>query len=131
MKSTDKDILNSLNLKKMPFDTPEGYFERFKAGMKKEATPRSGIWNRFAPYAGLAAAFLSIFAIGTAILERSVEDTEMIQDDYLVFFENMPVTTIYEIEEEVQLADAAMNEEDIINYLIYSGITAEELEQYK
>ena len=55
----------------------------------------------------------------------------MTQDDYLVFYENMPVTTIYEIEEEVQLADAAMNEEDIINYLIYSGITAEELEQYK
>ena len=131
MKSTDKDILNSLNLKKMPFDTPEGYFERFKAGMKKEAMPRSGIWNRFAPYAGLAAAFLSIFAIGTAILERSVEDTEMIQDDYLVLYDNMPVTTIYEIGEEAQLADAAMNEEDIINYLIYSGITAEELEQYK
>ena len=131
MKSTDKDILNSLNLKKMPFDTPEGYFERFKAGMKKEAMPRSGIWNRFVPYAGLAAAFLSIFAIGTAILERSVEDTEMIQDDYLVLYDNMPVTTIYEIGEEAQLADAAMNEEDIINYLIYSGITAEELEQYK
>ncbi len=131
MKSTDKDILNSLNLKKMPFDTPEGYFERFKAGMKKEATSRRGIWNRLAPYAGLAAAFLSIFAIGTAILERSVEDTEMIQDDYLVLYDNMPVTTIYEIGEEAQLADAAMNEEDIINYLIYSGITAEELEQYK
>ena len=131
MKSTDKDILNSLNLKKMPFDTPDGYFERFKAGMKKEATPRSGIWNRFAPYAGLAAAFLTIFAIGTAILERSVEDTEMIQDDYLVLYDNMPVTTIYEIGEEAQLADAGMNEEDIINYLIYSVITAEELEQYK
>ena len=48
MKSTDKDILNSLNLKKMPFDTPDGYFERFKVEMKK-ATPRSGIWNRFVP----------------------------------------------------------------------------------
>ena len=131
MENKEKDILDSMNPRKMPFSTPEGYFERFRTEAKKETCPRTGIWGRLVPYAGLAAAFVSVFAIGTTVLERTLDDTEMTQEDYLVFYDGMPVTAIYEIGEETQLADASLNEEDIISYLIYSGITAEELEHYK
>lgn len=131
MKNKDKDILNSLNLQKMPYDTPEGYFEDFKNKAKAGVAPKTGIWGRMAPYAGMAAAFLFIFMIGKTVTEGTDGNMEITQEDYLVFTKEMPIDIIYGIESEYQVADAAINEEDVISYLIYSGISAEEIEQYK
>ena len=40
-------------------------------------------------------------------------------------------TIAYEMDSEYKLADAEINDDDIINYLIYSGISAEEIELSK
>ncbi len=130
MKGKETDILNSLNLKKMPYSVPEGYFDGFKAEVKKGAAPRITIWNRLAPYAGLAASFAAIFMIGMAVFDRP-DKSGLSQEDYLLFAEGINLSVICSMEEESQLAEAAVNEEEIIEYLIYSGITAEEIEQYK
>ena len=45
MKGKETDILNSLNLKNMPYSVPEGYFEKFRSEVRKEARPRRSIWN--------------------------------------------------------------------------------------
>lgn len=131
MKGKETDILNSLNLKNMPYSVPEGYFEKFRSEVRKEARPRRSIWNRFAPYAGLAASFAAIFAIGTTVLERTTDEFELSQEDYMLFADGASLSAIYDMADESQFAEASINEEDIIEYLIYSGITAEEVEQYK
>ena len=55
----------------------------------------------------------------------------MTEEDYILFSENMMNTIAYEMEYSDQLAEAEISDEDIINYLIYSGITAEEIELCK
>lgn len=131
MKEKGTDILNSLSLKTMPYDVPEGYFGTFRNKVKKgTAVPRIPIWSRLAPYAGLAASFAAIFLIGMAVLDRPGK-SEMSMEEYLLFTDASSLSAIYDIEAESQLADADINDEDIIEYLIYSGITAEEIEQFK
>ena len=49
----------------------------------------------------------------------------------MLFADGIELSAIYSMESESQFAEASINEEDIIEYLIYSGITAEEVEQYK
>lgn len=130
MKTDNKDILKeNLKLKDMPFGVPEGYFESFRQGVRVQQEP--SFWKRFAPYASVAAAFLLIVSVGTLILENTTYGDEMTQEDYILFSDNMMNTISYEMDEEYQIAEAEINDEDIINYLIYSGISAEEIELSK
>ena len=130
MKTDNKDILKeNLNLKDMPFSVPEGYFESFKKEVRIHQTP--SIWKRFAPYTSVAAAFLLIVSVGTLILEKTLSENDITQEDYILFSDNMMNTIAYEMDSEYKLADAEINDDDIINYLIYSGISAEEIELSK
>lgn len=130
MKTDNKDILKeNLKLKDMPFRVPEGYFDSFKREVCKQQA--SSLWKRFAPYATVAASFLLIVSAGTFILEKTVSKELMSQEDYIIFSDNMMNTINYEMDTEYKLAEAEINEEDIINYLIYSGISAEEIELSK
>lgn len=132
MKQTDMDIFpNSPELKKMPFSVPEGYFDSLREDLKKPRTIKVSVWGRLSPYVAVAAVFIFMVSAGTFLLERTTPEQEMTQEDYFLFSDNMMISTIYEMEEEEQIADADIADEDIIEYLIYSGITAEEIENSK
>lgn len=132
MKQTDMDIFQgSPELKKMPFSVPEGYFDSLREDLKKPRTIKMSVWGRLSPYAAVAAVFIFMVSAGTFLLERTTPEQEMTHEDYFLFSDNMMISTIYEMEEEEQIADADIADEDIIEYPIYSGITAEEIENSK
>ena len=55
----------------------------------------------------------------------------MTEEDYVMFADNMMNTIAYEMEYGTQLAEAEVSDEDIINYLIYTGVSAEHIELSK
>lgn len=118
-----KDILNDKSLKSMPYDLPEGYFEGLKKDLKECRKDRRSGLKRFTPYAAMAAMFALLVAAGGFFLERASEE-EFSQEDHIAFSDEM--TSIMYDEMEEQYADA-MTEDDIIEYLIYTGTEIDEL----
>lgn len=132
MKQTDKDILKDVaELRRMPYSVPEGYFDTFRREMKKPQTQVVSLWSRIMPYASVAAVFIFLVSAGTFILERTAGTRDFTQEDYILFSENFSLNTIYQVHEETQFADASLADEDIIEYLIYTGVSAEEIEYSK
>jgi hypothetical protein len=84
-----------------------------------------------APYAAMAAVFVFLVSAGTFLLEKSSPDYNMTEEDYVMFADNMMNTIAYEMEFGSQIAEADLSDEDIINYLIYTGVTAEHIELSK
>lgn len=127
----DNDILkNNPKLKQMPYSVPEGYFESFRVE-KAETSPKAGLWIRIAPYAAMAAVFALLVTVGNFFLEKTTTDYMMTEEDYILFSDNAMSTIAYEMVYGDQVAEAEIMDEDIINYLIYTGVSAEELEYYK
>lgn len=127
----EKDILHTLSseLKKTPYSVPEGYFESFRNRMYRTENliePR-GIFSRMAPYLSMAAAFAVAVMAGTVLLRNTDASDQMTYEDYIVH-SDMMISSIYENEYQVADAETAVAEEDIINYLIYTGATAESIE---
>lgn len=128
----EKDILKDcLQLKQMPFTVPEGYFETFKAEASKPMVRKLDFRTRIAPYAAMAAVFAFMVTAGTYLLEKSAPEYQMTEEDYVMFSDNMMTTIAYEMEYGYQLAEAEISEEDIIEYLIYTGVSAEQIELLK
>ena len=127
------DVLNTLSsqLKVNPYKVPEGYFENFRGSTYRTENlikPR-GIFGRLAPYASMAAAFLLIAVSGTILLKNAGETDDMTYEDYIVH-SDMMISSIYE--SAYSIADATETEaEEIINYLIYTGTSTEDLELEK
>ena len=110
------DILNTLSseLRKMPYCVPEGYFDTLKQDLQRTGRTHSverRLRNRVASYASIAAA---------------AED--MTYEDYLVHSEAIIGE---EYQDEITVIENEVNEEDIIEYLIYTGVTAELIETSK
>ena len=127
------DILNSYSseLKKNPYTVPEGYFESLKEGLMRseiQAPAHRNIWEKLAPYASIAAAFAIIVTAGTFILNKTVSPEDMTYEDYIVYSDMMITEGD---EDEINIITAEINEEDIIEYLIYTGVTAEVIEYSK
>ena len=128
----EKDILKDcLQLKQMPFAVPEGYFETFKAEASKPMVRKLDFRTRIAPYAAMAAVFIFMVTAGTFLLEKSVPEYQITEEDYVMFSDNIMSTIAYEMEYGYQLAEAEISEEDIIDYLIYTGVSAEQIELLK
>lgn len=128
MKDLKTDILaQEPKLKIMPYSVPEGYFETFKAEMKP--CVRMSLTERLMPYVAMAAVFVFLVTVGTLFLQRSSPAEEFTHEDFLVFSSGISNSEYYESMD--QIADAGIAEEDIVEYLIYSGISAEEIEIYK
>ncbi|MBE6215854.1 MAG: hypothetical protein E7123_06460 [Bacteroidales bacterium] len=124
MKALDKDILKDVqNLRTMPYATPEGYFDAFKEKM----TSDRGISQQktHVPYFAIAAVFALLLAAGAFFIQRDTQE-EFTQEDYIVFSDDMTNAIFYETYEQYADADA-VTEEDIIEYLIYTGTEIEEL----
>lgn len=126
MDKNKKDILAEItSLRENPYTVPEGHFNDLKARVRRsKKEPVVTLWGKLAPYASLAAVFVSVFAAGSLLFNNN--ELEITQEDYFLFSENFLET--YEMDDAGQLADAEIGDNDIIEYLIYTGITAEEIE---
>ena len=124
-----KDILDDLN--RNPYSVPDGYFERLKGRLNEiavssvDTVPRS-LWQRIRPYAALAACFAASFLIGNAILRKTAPKASSLDQFYkeLLYSDLIPVTqpyAIFEMEDE----EMETSDEDIVNYLIETGVSAE------
>ena len=132
---TEKDILKSAQeMKDMPYSVPEGYFASMKDEVMSRALEseerRRPFFARLAPYAAMAAVFVFLVTAGTFLLERTTPTEQEKMDDFYFYTNLIPVTDPYTIE-SIQVAAEEVAEEDIIEYLIYSGITAEVIELSK
>lgn len=128
----NNDILkySSDELRKMPYTVPEGYFEQVKAEISRSTGAEEGVslWRKAVPYISVAATFLIMVSAGTFFLEKTTQQDGMTYEDYLV---HSDVLIEAEYEQDTQIADATIAAEDIIEYLIYTGVTAEDIEQSK
>ncbi len=132
MKEKERDILAERpELKKMPYNIPEGYFEGFRTHMKPNMT--NSLRKRTPAYVSIAASIAVLLAGGFMTSQRSSPADEFTHEDYLVFSSSMinSINSEYYENSTNQYADADIANDDIIDYLIYSGITAEEIEHYK
>ncbi len=137
MKNNDDILTGSKDLKKMPFSVPEGYFEGFDAVMRRRIRQeeKSGQGQtgktrgaiRLVPIISAAAAAIAIFvAIGLMFKSSStaVNPEDSLQDSDIIFYysELMPATVPESIYHSYDLTDAELSDDDIVNYLIYSGV---------
>lgn len=143
MTQMNKDILRNPEMKKTPYSVPEGYFDSLKAQARKYAGPHQvpvNIWSRLAPYAGIAAMFLFILLLGKTFVgsnasisaDISEENIAVINEDYedYLVFSDIDVTDVRYSGEDVNEPDE-MNDEEIVEYLIYIGATERYIESNK
>ena len=117
----ERHILNgNAELKSMPFTVPEGYFEGLKAELKmipkQQTKPVKVIkWKPFIRIASIAAVVAALITAGAVLFEKGNADT-----DFIV------------IQEETDyFADLqSLTEDDIIEYLISTGVELEDIEPY-
>lgn len=127
------DILNtsSAELRKMPCSVPEGYFDTLKNDLQRRSISVSDErkrTGRLIPYASIAAS-LVILASSVLFFTKAASETEdMTYEDYLV---HSYILTDEDFHKDIDTAENEIEEEDIIEYLIYTGVTAELIEQSK
>lgn len=110
MKTTEKDILQNKLLIQTTYNVPEGYFSALEQRLKaipEQKSERLTLRKRFAPYVAIAAMFAMIMAAGGFFVGKSWTEGNITE----------------------QYADV-ITEDDIIEYLIYTDVEIEELEQY-
>lgn len=110
---------------------PEGYFDSLKTrlvSIPSQGSSRSGVLLRLKPYLALAACFVVAAVIGHAVLKSTAGggESEMDYSD-LVYSELMPVTQSDALYIITETERDEVSEEDIINYLIESGVSSEQL----
>ena len=140
MTETEKDILQDIKLKNNPYSVPAGYFDELKTQTRKYARPqeavRVSLWTRLAPYAGIAAMFLFVLVLGKVFVKNEQVDptdisSESIEsyEDFLVFADISPEIQMQYLAEDWH-DENDIEQEDIIEYLIYIGATEEYIEYY-
>lgn len=122
------DIFNSGG--KNAFDVPEGYFESLKTRLSdipEQRTTLSPV-QRLKPYLALAACFATLLVAGNAVLRGTAGKAA--NDDFSEIAYTYLSQTI-QVEEYLQsdLIDRdTITDEDVVNYLIDSGASAELIE---
>lgn len=129
MKTKEKDILkDDKALKEMPFNTPEGYFESMKLGLKDKKLGDGKIsnntgWTRFS----IAAAIAVLVAAGSLLFRYPSSENEFTEEDYLVFSDEFSTDVIYSASTLYAYSEN-LSEEDIIEYLIDSDWEVDDIE---
>ena len=130
MKSFGNDILDSeKSLKGMPYGVPAGYFDGMRRNLKEISSAPASQNNaavRSAYYVAVAAMFALLLAAGGFFIGGTSEK-EFTEEDYIVFSDQMTSTIFYDGNE--QYAEA-VSDDDIIEYLIYTGMEIEDMESY-
>ena len=131
MNTYGQDILTSQKeLKERPFTVPDGYFETFKTEtMRTSIVQVMSPWRKAVPYIAVAASLALLFGVGLGLNESKTYD-EFSTEDYILFSDTM-IRTIYDDTATYQYADAELMDEDIIEYLIYTGESPESIELSK
>ena len=125
-----QDILSEKpQLRKQAYTVPEGYFEELRSQIKPPQTVQLNWTQKLVPLVSMAATFILMVTAGTFFLQRATPTEEFTQEDFLVFSSEISRMDYYE--EMDHVADADIADADIIEYLIYSGISAEEIELSK
>ncbi len=142
MKSYKSDILAERpEMKKMPYGVPEGYFEDFKVSVggkvpaergraEKSAAKRSAAKRSVARpviFISAAASVAAALVLGAYFIFGAGGTEDFSQEDLLVFDESYINAEYYEYTGSI--AEAEYSDDDIIEYLIYSGISLEEIEE--
>ena len=117
----NRNILNdNAELKSMPFTVPEGYFKELRSDLKmipkQQSKPANIIkWRPFVRFASIAAVVAALITAGAFLIEKNGEET------------GLTVVT----EEADYFADLqSLTEDDIIEYLISTGVELEDIEPY-
>ena len=133
MKDQVQDILTSQKvLKENPFSVPDGYFESFKAETaRKTALPVVSPWRRSIPYIAVAASLAFLLSVGTLVQNNISSRDRITDEDYILFSNSFVSTAEYDGDEAYQFAEAEIMDEDIIEYLIYLGVSPESIELSK
>ena len=136
MKDLQRDILQEASLKNCPYSTPEGYFESFKKKAVKYSQPAKVAPLQFkrilTTAVSMAAMFILMVTAGTMFLKSVTPDSDLTQEDYIVFSDGYFDLEMYDTDGMTeQYADASISEEDIIEYLIYTGVSQEFIEMSK
>ena len=106
MKRKEQDILQNSHLKESPFGVPENYFSNLNENLKG-ISGRSKVvtFRKWATYAAIAASFALLVAAGGMLLKWS---DNQLPNGYAEAHE--------------------ITDEDIMEYLIYTGVDIEDLE---
>lgn len=134
MNEMERDILNNPELRKTPYTVPEGYFDSLRkevSGYVRLVAVKVSLWQKLAPLAAVAAMFIIMVTAGTFFLRSASPEEDITQEDYIVFAGNYSDFGIYEEEYDEQYADAGVNADDIIEYLIYTGVSEDIIELSK
>lgn len=122
------DILKekSKELKECPYTVPEGYFYSLRHNLKKAGHQDRNIFKMLTPYMAMAASFIILVTAGTFLLKKVTADELMTYEDYIVHSDHYIPYFETNMEDKEEITD-----EDLVNYLIYSGVTAEVIELSK
>lgn len=135
MKDLERDILQKASLKKCPYSVPEGYFESLKEKAVKYSKPAPAPVFQFKKVlmtaVSMAAMFILMVTAGTFLLEKSTPSEDLTHEDYIVFSDGYFDLEMYEDNMSEQYADASISDEDIVEYLIYIGVSEEFIEMSK
>ncbi len=132
MKQTTKDILQSdRRLKEMPYTVPDGYFRSLETGItgniRKKESQAAGFFGKLTPYFAAAAMFAVIATAGTFFLRTVTEDADYTFEDYLIMSDGLTGMLTY-TQDEAQYAEEVPDEQDIADYLIYTGVSTNVIE---
>lgn len=122
-------LIEKPQLRKQAYTVPEGYFEELRSQIKPPQTVQLNWTQKLVPLVSMAATFILMVTAGTFFLQRATPSEEFTQEDFLVFSSDISRMDYYD--EMDHVADADIADADIIEYLIYSGISAEEIELSK
>lgn len=135
MKDLERDILQEASLKKSPYSVPEGYFESLRERAVKYAEPAPAPVFQFRKIlmtaVSLAAMFILMVTAGTFFLEKATPAEDVTHEDYIVFSDGYFDLEMYDDQMAEQYADASISDEDIVEYLIYTGVSEEFIEMSK
>ena len=79
----------------------------------------------------MAAMFILMVTAGTFFLKGVTSAEDLTEEDYMVFTDGYIDLELYDDGLSEQYADASISNEDIVEYLIYTGVSEELIELSK
>ena len=133
MKDSERNIMYDDSLRKCPYSVPEGYFDSLKERAMKYAQPAPVFQFKRVLYTAvsMAAIFILMVTAGTFFLKGVTPAEDLTQEDYIVFTDGYIDLELYDDGLSEQYADASISNEDIVEYLIYTGVSEELIELSK
>lgn len=133
MKDSERNIMYDDSLRKCPYSVPEGYFDSLKERAMKYAQPAPVFQFKRVLYTAvsMAAMFILMVTAGTFFLKGVTPAEDLTEEDYMVFTDGYIDLELYDDGLSEQYADASISNEDIVEYLIYTGVSEELIELSK